>query len=266
MVERVSKMANLSAATTAFVMKRLRTLLMALAGGKMPRLYPIAVKAVLGRQKRRGEHLPTAERKVLRENGWKLQGTLERYLGPNARSGAMRDQTFKYLVEYMNRYSRGLGRALVDARKEAEEREEWERFTDLPKWYELPTEAELHELDAPPWIATYFVEPHSRSRVARAFLLDAMRAGIPSSVVAEAWRRILAPFYGHARSGGVLLRWDELKESALRRALRASIEAERIWLGLDGATRVKPNPLSARLPNPLRNGPGLLGTLEDAPR
>lgn len=263
-------MSGLSEAETVAVIERLRALL-GQEEARLP-LNQVATQAVLKRQPRRGAQL---RRDQLRDRQ-RLQRCLSRYLGGKP-PHKIPEKSFALLVRQMDRYRSGWGEELQTARTEAAKRKEWEDFETLKHWFRVTSNDEFSALtedkapgtesgyELPWWVAHELLGPTGRGKARRGLLLDLLRAGIPDKVAMEVVLRILSPFCGHARSGGQLLRWQELTVPALRRALHASIEAERIWLGLTvprlkgtSTTARGVTPLKARLPNPLRGSPGLL--------
>lgn len=264
-------MPNLSPFQTRAVIDRLCTLLP--KGRGRPPLNRVAAEAVLGRPPSRGERV----RKSDNRQRCQLQRTLSRYFSAKP-PDTMREETFAELVRLMGRYRRGWGDDLATARRRSVEKEELGGFETLRGWFGVTTDEEFNALitgdrtarstsprpsRVPAWVFSYLIGASGRGADGRRLLRDAIRAGIPDRLAMEIILRILSPFCGNARSGGRLLGWRELTKPALTRALRASIEAERIWLGLGVGsmritTRPRTRPLSARVPNPLRDQPGLL--------
>lgn len=229
---------------------------------RRPNLNRVAVCAVLGRETRWGESRSAKERKKV----GRLQRTLSRYLS-RRRPALMRVKTFNFLVDHMAEYAKCQARggwlsesgrewshfkyALESAKQVGGELDDYVAITSTSKWVAVPLEEELELTssqfwarwrkgalpDLPDWAESYF----------RAFVREGIKAGVPGVILREVCLRIAAPFLGHSRSGGRLYRWGDLTKSALKRALRSSIRAERIWLGLDGGLKRGVAPLRERV-------------------
>jgi hypothetical protein len=226
--------ASLTADETRYVAQGLRTSLERRGGGRIPPLNQVAVHAVLGRAPSRGVRLRPDQGKAR----LRLQRSLHRLLN-NGITNLRRD-SFEELVGWMERYSPGLRGYLRKSVDLAGELGRRRSAQDLPKWFAVATDDELWAFlrprrvkrrpgtsrpswGVPRWAIDLFLD----------FWRDAEAAGIERDVVTLVCRRILAPFCGQDRSGGRLVGWRELTGPALKHALRHSIKAERIWLGLD---------------------------------
>lgn len=252
-------MARLSEMETRDVMDFLRDALDETGRGRALKPYRIAVEAVRGRHRRRAARAGSKGRPTERSEIQKLQRVLARNLVSEDPPKAMREMTFDYLVRYMGQYDAALGKGLLETRRVTSLWEKWDSFSHVATWFAMASVPEYEgrfESAANPRTAASDLNPPDWIRnLIHSFMRDADVAGISLMVAWQAGLRLVAPFCGHARSGGRLPSWQELTPSALKRAVQASVDAERIWLGLDGSMRPGTDPLRFRLSDQMRLRP-----------